>query len=239
MKSGSLRKYLLYAISEILLVVVGILIAIQIDNLNTNNKDRRNERYYLNQMLMELATDIETLENEHEKLQRQIPAIEELLEVLYQENSTMGEFNKSVTQYMETCWYAMRFKSNSATFEEMKSSGKLGLIRNKNLRNKVVILYSNLSDLEESFREVNAFKVDQVIDLSLTKGFGKYLEYQEATFSKYITPEGLYEMRKYKEELINQAVAQNWDVFEVTPVIEEQLEEIKEMISQIKDYQNK
>ena len=40
---GNLKKYLIYAIGEILLVVIGILIALQINNWNENLKDRKDE----------------------------------------------------------------------------------------------------------------------------------------------------------------------------------------------------
>ncbi|MBK7873993.1 MAG: hypothetical protein IPJ74_26755 [Saprospiraceae bacterium] len=39
--SGSLRKYLVYAVGEIILVVIGILIALQINNWNEGRKDRK------------------------------------------------------------------------------------------------------------------------------------------------------------------------------------------------------
>ena len=37
---GNLKRYLIYAMGEILLVVIGILIAVQLNNLNQNNSDR-------------------------------------------------------------------------------------------------------------------------------------------------------------------------------------------------------
>lgn len=40
-------KYTRYAIGEILLVVIGILIAVQINNWNTYKKDRQTEQQYL------------------------------------------------------------------------------------------------------------------------------------------------------------------------------------------------
>ncbi len=43
-------KYLLYAVGEILLVVIGILIALQIDNLNDYGKDREQEKELLTQL---------------------------------------------------------------------------------------------------------------------------------------------------------------------------------------------
>ena len=50
-------KYLLYAVGEILLVVIGILIALQINNANEEGKDRMLEKELLTQMLEELRQD--------------------------------------------------------------------------------------------------------------------------------------------------------------------------------------
>ena len=51
---GSTRKYLLYAIGEIALVVIGILIALQINNWNENQKSVRVE----NELVKALTTEI-------------------------------------------------------------------------------------------------------------------------------------------------------------------------------------
>jgi hypothetical protein len=47
MESGNARRYTIYALGEIALVVIGILIALQINNWNTDNKDRLEERKIL------------------------------------------------------------------------------------------------------------------------------------------------------------------------------------------------
>ncbi|MCB9320932.1 MAG: hypothetical protein H6570_16735 [Lewinellaceae bacterium] len=55
-ESGSLRKYLVYALGEIVLVVIGILIALQINNWNEEHKVRQSIQVYL-QNLKENITD--------------------------------------------------------------------------------------------------------------------------------------------------------------------------------------
>lgn len=47
-------KYLRYAIGEILLVVIGILIALQVNNWNEHRKQRNKERYYLTNIKTDL-----------------------------------------------------------------------------------------------------------------------------------------------------------------------------------------
>ena len=50
-------KYLLYAIGEIVLVVIGILIALQINNWNESNKLKKEETLYLERLIIDLEKD--------------------------------------------------------------------------------------------------------------------------------------------------------------------------------------
>ena len=57
-------KYLIYAIGEIILVVIGILIALQVNNLNEQNKKEQLRVNYVNSLLSDLESDIILLENQ-------------------------------------------------------------------------------------------------------------------------------------------------------------------------------
>ena len=57
MEKNKTGKYLKYAIGEILLVVIGILIALQINNWNENQKSKKDERYILTEVLKNLKED--------------------------------------------------------------------------------------------------------------------------------------------------------------------------------------
>ena len=54
-------KYLIYAIGEIILVVIGILIALQINNWNNDNIERELELNMLSEILTNLEKDVLTL----------------------------------------------------------------------------------------------------------------------------------------------------------------------------------
>ena len=62
-ESSSFRKYFLYAIGEISLVVIGILIALQINNWNEHNKQQKQINSYLASMINNLKDDLVTLES--------------------------------------------------------------------------------------------------------------------------------------------------------------------------------
>jgi len=54
-------KYLLYAIGEIILVVIGILIALQINNANENRKITETKKEYYRQILLDLDKEIDNI----------------------------------------------------------------------------------------------------------------------------------------------------------------------------------
>ncbi|MGB5269500.1 MAG: DUF6090 family protein, partial [Eudoraea sp.] len=53
-------KYLIYAFGEIILVVIGILIALQINNWNEERKDRRLEKEYIARLKGEMLKNLES-----------------------------------------------------------------------------------------------------------------------------------------------------------------------------------
>jgi len=57
-ESGSMRKYLLYAIGEILLVMIGILLALQVNNWNEWRKDRITEKEILIDLKLNLESNL-------------------------------------------------------------------------------------------------------------------------------------------------------------------------------------
>ncbi|WP_127020500.1 DUF6090 family protein [Flagellimonas beolgyonensis] len=64
LSEGKTGKYLKYAVGEIVLVVIGILIALQINNWNENRKDARMEIQVLQEISENLGEDILSLEND-------------------------------------------------------------------------------------------------------------------------------------------------------------------------------
>ncbi len=63
LSEGRTGKYLQYAIGEILLVVIGILIALQINNWNEKRKSRATEVYVLNEISSNLAEDANIIDD--------------------------------------------------------------------------------------------------------------------------------------------------------------------------------
>lgn len=79
MKAGKVKSYLLYAIGEIVLVVIGILIALQINTWNEENKDSKLEQLYYCKFLEDVEQDLTLLQEQENDNQMRINAINRLI----------------------------------------------------------------------------------------------------------------------------------------------------------------
>ena len=59
----NLKRYLIYAIGEILLVMIGILLALQVNNWNEQKKNKKKESHFISMILSDLDGSIEDLDH--------------------------------------------------------------------------------------------------------------------------------------------------------------------------------
>ncbi len=135
-KENKTTKYLLYAIGEIVLVVIGILIALQINNWNEYRKERFKEKAYLSRLKEDLTFDKKVIELNKYFYQDVFVAGSLVLSHAEGENNITASNWDILTAYFHASQiWPMLMKSS--TFEELKSSGELSLIRNIVLRNRL------------------------------------------------------------------------------------------------------
>lgn len=79
MEQNHVRRYLLYALGEILLVVIGILIALQIDTWNETNKQQQASRDFITRLQKEVQKNIRYTEAEIKTEESQIHAARTIL----------------------------------------------------------------------------------------------------------------------------------------------------------------
>ena len=94
-ESSSTRKYLLYAIGEIALVVLGILIALQINNWNEENKRRQGEKEIVENLIMNLGRDSMLFSNYRRNVISRMELQNDLFEVIVNKNLDVALANPS------------------------------------------------------------------------------------------------------------------------------------------------
>ena len=121
-------KYLLYAIGEIVLVVIGILIALQLNNLNENKKNDVFEKEILSQVQENLKSDKLVLKQIELNFMRAIASSKKILNA---EESEKTE--DSIKIWLGAIIQFDRFQPLPNAYEVLKSNG-LDRISNKQLR---------------------------------------------------------------------------------------------------------
>jgi hypothetical protein len=136
-QAGKTTRYLKYAIGEIILVVVGILIALQINNWNEANKAAKEELKILKEMQFNLTNDLKDCEWNINKQQELANSNTIVLNHL--ENKT--QFNDSLRFHYGNLMYSTTQRRNMAAYDHLKAKG-IDLIQNDSLRRHITAVYS-------------------------------------------------------------------------------------------------
>lgn len=154
---GSARKYLLYAIGEIALVVIGILIALQINNWNTEKREYKELSGFLSNISKNIKDDI--LEAEEMKIFRDSVSIfsKNLIEAARQSSITKEQFLDTWYFGKFHFFYDIYFHSNQDGFEALKNSGYLSKIQGEPVESKIYEFYSIVSLIEQQEESYNGF----------------------------------------------------------------------------------
>ena len=118
LSDNKFSKYLLYAIGEILLVVIGILIALQIDNWNEEKKNRAYEKEMLVQIKENLLQDKMALKGIAQSYKTAIEASRKLLEP-----SIRSAYPDSIPYWLGQIAKFERFHPLTNSYEALKSKG--------------------------------------------------------------------------------------------------------------------
>ena len=144
--SGSARKSLLYAIGEIALVVIGILIALQVNNWNESRKDRTAEAYYLDQLKQEIEYNLARAEYGIEESDKQHFDAKMILTII--ERDTVISSASELAYAIEHTGWSQRVTYVDNIWQELMSTGHIALIRDSELRRE-------LSDMHRGFERSN------------------------------------------------------------------------------------
>ena len=136
-------KYFKYAFGEIVLVVIGILIALQINNWNENRKNRISESQYYCKLLSDFDLDRQNIKGLYQESENKIETSKRLLLDLNSKGKEKSYLLNSYLQALRT----NEFVPSKVTITEITSSGKLNLLTNDSLKNSIIRYYVELDKL--------------------------------------------------------------------------------------------
>jgi len=152
--SRKIRSYLAYSIGEIILVVIGILIAVYINNWDLNQLKQDNGVKALKIVKRDLQTEKYVLEDFKKRYSY---TRKYLIDILY--NNKTDNLDSLKFHFGPYVHYKM-----NSEYISLKSSGKLNLISNSKLRSKLVNFYEVYYSIYKELEEEHKFFIDKRVN---------------------------------------------------------------------------
>lgn len=198
--SDQFRKYLGYAIGELLLVVVGILVALQIDNWNEDRKERATLQSYLESIARNMREDLAELE----------PVRAHRAEMLYLLSSydlirNRDRYSRAEVAFLASIWGQAGsrsfFSANTSGYEALKTSGVLNRLQGSDIEHLLSRYYAHIRQVELLERGLDDTLRPLLTELRMVQP--RELENWAILNSSALTPEQFEAGQPYFAELIN------------------------------------
>lgn len=136
LSENKLSKYLLYATGEILLVVIGILIALQLNEWKSNEQDKAQETKILVQLNADLRANLQEVQDINTAALERSAACDSIMLFIAERRP----INDSLKKYLEEMDIDALFNNANTTYRYIQSQGT-NFLRNDSIRNRITIMY--------------------------------------------------------------------------------------------------
>jgi hypothetical protein len=224
LSEGKLSKYLLYALGEIVLVVIGILIAIAISEWRGDVKDMQREKRLLSELRETLIQDQNIVKDEFAKVNR-------TLEKLYVLDSLLKlpppEVDDELCELLGMVYGLRALDLNKATYEDLKSTG-LSIVRDEAIRSQIISVF------EDRYGKVEGVHINEQSINMVNRPYylSNFIDIQFFSFARPTDVQKIWSDPYYHNIVHYRIVTlESNQVRYYTDLIEE-IEELTEMISQ-------
>ena len=162
LSENKFNRYLLYAIGEIVLVVIGILIALQINNWNENRKVNIIQQKYLTLLKHEALSNISGIDNETHKIKIMTEGQREIFRLIDASKDTLTEEYINQT-FFKAFTTLVGYNYENSVLTEIKNSGELKNIKNDSIRMALMALESYYENVKYQENAVNILQ-QKIID---------------------------------------------------------------------------
>ena len=154
-------RYFVYAIGEVVLIVIGILIAFQIEGYRTYKNERKEEVRALHALLRDLEISEQGLKEYIERIQDQQAQASSLITFLQQADiPSEKEILEHSKDFLDWHW-----RPKTSAFNSLRETGKLDLITNTELQSIIVSHFEGMVPYWLENRLEHSERVDHINDL--------------------------------------------------------------------------
>ena len=147
------QKYLLYAIGEIVLVVIGIVIALQLNISYTNKQSQNTIRQYLSELNKEINQNTGIVTAELADLNRNIKTANKYLKTINTQTPNAVQ-DSTLRNMIARLGPSNLFPLANSVFEDFNSSGLINTIKNDSLKRDIILIKTRINAYDFSKEEL-------------------------------------------------------------------------------------
>jgi hypothetical protein len=144
LQEGKIANYMKYAIGEILLVVIGILIALQINNWNENKKSQAHTLVYIDRLIDDLIKDTLMVTGQIQAAKLRNKNSNEIYDIIHRK-SEITDTSGFITK-LQSIGRLDLPSTNYNTFNDLVNTGNMNLIRDIHITDAVKKYYSTIPE---------------------------------------------------------------------------------------------
>ncbi|MFD2725700.1 hypothetical protein [Hyunsoonleella rubra] len=237
LSENKFSKYLLYAIGEIVLVVIGILIALQVNNQNQIKNEKKALKNYLDKIAINVKSDIKVAESMIETRTQQSKLCAQATELISKKD---WSDQQKITNAVFAMIIEQPLNFNRSGFESLKNSGYLQHLDDSKIEELIYKYYNSVDKVifEETSLQVWANDLD--LELHKSGFFSRWLELEKRPNQKMREALGNYTdtLTEHKGNDIVLSILYRGFLFtaELTGFYEEQVTFGNELLTAIENY---
>ena len=131
------------------IVVIGVYIGIQVSNWNDEIRVRSLEASYLSRVADELTSNIEVFEAEATTARESSKFLSNFITLIENQPTSDDELVNHARNYLSGGVFFAKFRPSHATFDELKATGNLDIIKDSELREALIELHTYYEDGKE------------------------------------------------------------------------------------------
>ena len=151
LKDNKVSKYLLYAIGEIVLVMIGILLALQVNEWNNERNRNKAETVLLAQLKADLKKSQTELIEFNEMLETMAKASAIVCHAFYKKDTP----NDSIYKYMTIPLGTAIYSPTMGTARSLINSGNIALLKSEKLKNDIT---SYVEEVDYKLKDISRYE---------------------------------------------------------------------------------
>jgi len=191
--AGRFSNYILYAIGEIFLVVIGILIALQINNWNTTKNESKILNSYAQKIRLNLEQDLEQ-RKQLTSLRNEAIILCETAKNYYRNGSLLSK--DTLSRAAGRVMYEEKFSANKSGFNSLVNSGYIEKLPNGKFSDEIYKYYELVENLNFTESKYNQFCETMEYEI-WTSGVLEFV-YRIKTDSKVLQKKAMTDLSKFK-----------------------------------------